>query len=280
MVAIVVAIAVIALGAVGGGWYWFSKAPMRDFETQIEQKNLVSGSYSAYTVYQRTLSEKGPKASMVVAMGEKASPLLAQKASAFLGTWMRDSEVEETSWEDYVRIREWMNIISPSTENRAQSEYAQGMYLMTAKNQTIEARSHMDQALALKPNWNLALNGLGRVYKNLKDFPTAKVYYERAYSADRTWCFPPFNLGNLYRDNLRDYPLAELFYKEAIQLNPDRPSFHWQLATLYFVQGKAFYPQACEAYRKSLAPPPPGKKGLSPEAEAQARDRIVKCCGS
>lgn len=280
MIVIMAVITLVALGGIGGLWYWFSSAPMREFETQIGRNNLISGTYSAYTVYQRTLGEKGPTASMVKSMGEKAYPLLEQKSAAFLETWYRESEIEELTWEDYARIREWMNIIKPSSENRAHQEYAQGMFLITSKNQIPEGRVHLEQALSLAPNWNLALNGLGRVYKNLKDYPTARSYYERAFAADRTWCFPAFNLGNLFRDNLKDYAVAESFYKEAIQINPDRPSFHWQLATLYYIQGTAFYPQACEAYRRSLQPPPSGKKGLSPEAEAQARDRIARCCGN
>lgn len=272
--------AVLILGLGVGTWYWFHTALQREFNVQFERNNLVSGSYSAFAVYQRAEASQGPTSSQVQAMGEKAYPALSKKASAFLDTWYRESEVEETSWEDYVRIREWMQAIRSDNENRAQLAYAQGMFLLTTRNQVLEAKTKLEQALSLKPEWAMALNGLGRVYKNLKDFPTAKAYYERALQMDRRWCYPPFNLGNLHRDNLKDYAVAEMYYREALRLAPDRPTFHWQLATLYFIQGKAFYPQACEAYRQSLASPPPGRKGLPPDAEVQARDRIQKCCKS
>lgn len=270
----------VLLGAIGFGWYWIHTAPTREFNAQLAGPNLVAGPYSAYTVYQRAVGELGGSSSQVRTMGEKVYPVLSKKAGAFLDLWYRESEVEETSWEDYVRIREWMQTVQPGTENRAQLAYAQGMFLLTTRNQVLEAKAKLEQALSLKSDWALALNGLGRVYKNLKDFPTAKTYYERAFQVDRQWCYPAFNLGNLHRDNLKDYHLSEFYYREALRLAPDRPTFHWQLATLFYVQGKAFFPQACEAYRQSLLPPPTGRKGLMPEAEAQARDRILKCCGS
>ena len=270
----------LLLGILGFGWYWVHNAPTREFNAQLASQNLVSGSYSAYTVYQRAVGELGVGSSQVRAMGEKVYPALSQKATSFLDLWYRESEVDEISWEDYVRIREWMKAVKPDQENQAQLAYAQGMFFLTTRNQVLEAKGKLEQALTLKPEWAMALNGMGRVYKNMKDYSTAKVFYERAYQQDRQWCYPAFNLGNLHRDNLKDYPLAETYYREALRLAPDRPTFHWQLATLYFVQGKAFYPQACEAYRQSLMPPPPGRKGLMPEAEAQARDRIQKCCGS
>lgn len=270
----------VLLGALGFGWYWVHNAPTREFNTQLASQNLVSGPYSAYTVYQRALGELGGGSPQVRAMGEKVYPLLSKKATAFLDLWYRESEVEETSWEDYVRIREWMQTIGPEPENKAQLVYAQGMFLLTTRNQVLEAKGKLEQALSLKPEWAMALNGMGRIYKNLKDYSTAKMFYERAYQQDRQWCYPAFNLGNLHRDNLKDFTTAEMYYREALRLAPDRPSFHWQLGTLYFIQGKAFYPQACEAYRQSLMQPPAGRKGLMPEAEAQARDRIQKCCGS
>ncbi len=274
----------VALGLVlligGGAWYYASQALVREFDAAMSQNNLVTGAINAYGAYQKAVNEKGADSDMVKEMARKASPVLAQKRQALLDAWYRESDIGDATWEDHLKICEWLSKISPGAENTGQYEYAQGMYLLNSKNNARDAISHFLSALNQKPNWILAVNGVGRSYRKLEDKAQALFWYEKAYSVDARWPFCVINLADIVEDHLKDHTRAESLYREALRLASDRPTFHWRFATFLFNQGKARYPEACEEYRQSLNLPGTGSRALSPQAEKVARERVQKICGS
>lgn len=277
LVAAVAAVVLIVIG--GGGWYWTSRALLREFDAAVAQNNLVSGPITAYGAYQKAIAEKGADSGMVKEMTKKAYPLLNQKSQAFLDYFARESELPaDGTWEDFRKIREWMNRIQPDSENNAFLEYALARTFLDKSNPR-EAMGHMQAAMNGKPNWVLAVTGMGRISMTLQDKDGALRYYEQAYRLDPNWAYAAINLANIVSNHLKDYPRAEGLYREAIRLAPDRPTFHWYLATHFFTQGAAFYSQACEEYKIALNMPVGSGKGLSPQAENSARQRINKICG-
>jgi len=271
--------AVAAVAVALGTWYWMSQALMREFDSAIAQNNLVTGPTNAYGAYQKARQEKGEGSSMVVAMGAKVRPVLEQKRQQLLDLWYRESETGDLTWEDYLKVSEWIQKISPDPENAAQYEYAWGNVAIAKRNYR-EALIHFQNALNGKPNWVLAVNGLGKASRGLEDKASALHFYEQAYSIDPGWHFCVINLADIVTDYVKDYPRAEYLYREALRLAPDRPTFHWRVANFYFGQGNAFYPQACEAYKRALSLPATGNRSLSPQAENIARVRISKICGA
>lgn len=278
VIAIVLA-AVAVLAVAMGTWYWMSQSLMREFNAAVAQNNLVTGPINAYGTYQKALQEKGATSSMVTAMGEKAGPLLQQKRQQLLDLWYRESETGDLSWDDYLKISEWMQKISPDTENAAQCEYAWGNVCIAKRNYR-EALVHFQNAINGKPNWVLAVNGLGKASRGLEDKASALRYYEQAYSIDPGWHFCVINLADIVTDYVKDFPRAEYLYQEALRLAPDRPTFHWRVANFFYSQGFAFYPQACESYKRALSLPASGNRSLSPQAENIARVRVAKICGT
>ena len=279
IVAIVVAVVAVLLVAVGS-WYWMSQALMREFDSAVAQNSLVTGANPAYGAYQKAVQEKGATSSMVVAMGEKARPLLQQKRQLFLDNWYKEGEPSELTWDEYLKLSEWMQKIAPDTENTAQFEYALGNVSSNKRNFR-EALTHFQNALKGKPNWVLAVNGLGRASRGLEDKASALQFYEQAYSIDPGWHFCVINLADIVADYVKDFPRAEYLYKEALRLAPDRASFHMRVANFFYGQGKVFYPQACDEYKRALGLQAAGTKGtLSPQQENIARARVTKLCGA
>ena len=260
------------------GWSWLNQSLMREFDGAIAQNNLVAGPVNAYGAFQKAVTEKGLESSMVKDMNTKVYPLLTQKSQQTLDYFAKESELPpDFSWEDMRKIREWMNRISPTQENNALLEYAVARVYLEKANLR-EALQHMTTALGAKPGWILAVTGMGRIYMSLQDKDQALAFYEQAYRLDPNWVFGIINLANTVSIHVKDYPRAEVLYREALSRSPNRPMFHWYLANHFFVQGKAYFQQACDEYRTALSMPNSGPGGLSPQAELAARQRVAKIC--
>ncbi|MEI6058068.1 MAG: protein kinase, partial [bacterium] len=251
----------------GGGIYFISTGLEREFDAAIAKSNLVGGSASAYSIYQKAMTEKGAESGVVKDMAKRSYPVLNTKSQAAFDYFYRESELPEgMSWNDLSRIRDWMYQIQPDQDNRAYNDYAAARVYMERKDLT-SALQRMHSALSSKPNWVLAINGLGRIYYQKLDKATAYAYYERAYQVDPNWAYSVFNLANCVAEVLRDSSRTESLYREAIRLAPDRPSFRFVLGNFYFGKGRPYYDQACVEYRACLSLPNNGNRLLSPQAE-------------
>jgi len=139
--------------------------------------------------------------------------------------------------------------LSPqNTTLLARQAYAAGQVVFLA-GQYGEALNHYRRALELQPNWSLALNGIGRTCRNLRNLACAEEYYRMAADADPKWIFPRQNLGGLYLE-LNRLNEAEAEYLTAVDLDPNRAGSRFLLAQLY-EQAKR-REEACREYGTAL----------------------------
>jgi len=256
--------------------YYVSGSTVREFDYLLARGSLVNSTGpNAYSVYMRAVQEKGANSSIVSELQSRVRGTLEAKSQEVFRTYYQESETGQMSWEEIVRLQDWLNQIQHSAESMAFLEYARGMNEMSKHNYRF-AQQSLESALRLKPNWPLALNGLGRAYFNLHEFRQAEHYYLLASAADPSWKFPYSNLGNLYRDALGNFQEAEKQFQKAISLDPSRSSFHFNLATLYFTRGKQYWPQACSEFRQSLDTS--SAKSLTPTEASLASQRMKKSC--
>ena len=254
--------------------YYMLGSTERKFDSQIAKGNLVSQSgESALATYREAVKDKGVNSSVVQNLKTKVAPLLQTELQNFFNVWKMESEKQNAP--NATLMAEWLSEINPSGEAQAMLAYLQGDKELDSRNLS-KAEAQFQRALSLKPNWELPLNGLGKVSVAALMYQRAADYYLRAAQADQSWYYPYFNLGNLYRNFLRDPSAAERSYISAIQRDPGRASFHFELAQLYFFQGKSRFSLACAEYDKALSGNM--KRGLQPGDYKVAVDRKQRTC--
>lgn len=256
----------LAIGAIIGIFtiYYVVGAPMREFNDYFDRQVIVnSNGPSAYSVYQKTLREKGPESSAIKSMNEKALPVLQKTSKEAFDSWYKDSELSKspehraagemalTNWAEMAQLQEWLSSIEKSPASNARLAYARGMAALD-RHDWEGARQQFEEALSFQPNWSLGLNGLGKAYFGKKQYDLSEKYYRQASEADPSWYYPHSNLGTLYRDVLRNFQGSVREYQMAIQLDPNRASFHFNLGLLYYMNGKQYWPSACSEFRTAL----------------------------
>lgn len=122
-------------------------------------------------------------------------------------------------------------------EEDPQYQYNVGLvYLQNDKYQ--EAIEYMNKSLALKPNFDMALNALGIIHFIQGDLQKAKDYFERCLKINPSLTEAHNYLGSVYQEmGLLDQAEAE--YKKAIAdetyLSRELP--YYNLARLYLTKG-------------------------------------------
>ena len=280
----------LALGAIFGVvgiYYYVANAPMREFNDYLNKQMIINtNGPSAYSVYQKTMREKGPESSAIKSMNKKAAPVLQRISKDAFDSWYKDSELSKppgsrapgeivvTTWADMVQVQEWLSNIDKNPVSNARLAYARGMAALNRRAWD-EARPQFEDALRSQPNWSLALNGLGKAYFGKRQYDGAERYYRQASEADPSWYFPHSNLGTLYRDILKTFDASEREYRAAIQLDPSRPSFHFNLGLLYYMHGKPYWPSACSELRTALSG---SVRSLTPTETDLATQRRDRAC--
>jgi eukaryotic-like serine/threonine-protein kinase len=133
------------------------------------------------------------------------------------------------------------------TENpEAYQLYLKGLYNTKkfTKEGLLKGQEYFEQAIAMDPNYALALDGLSYNYAIAEDFvssprdvmPKAKSSAQRAVQIDDTFGDAHANLGYAYFFYDYDFPAAEKELKRAIELSPNDSFAHqmysWFLAAV------------------------------------------------
>jgi tetratricopeptide (TPR) repeat protein len=128
-----------------------------------------------------------------------------------------------------------------------------------------QARSLYEESLAKKPNWVLALNGLGKVYARddspLKNEARAVGYYQKAIEADPTFTWAYVNLSFYYRGK-HELSIARNYMAKALATYPNSASVLRHMGNICY--NMKDYPQALDYYQKALAN----------ETDAQAQEKL------
>ena len=100
------------------------------------------------------------------------------------------------------------------------------------EGKTDVAQDLYNQILKINPNHTGALNNLGAIFKELKDYQKAKKFYEKSIEINPNYADAHNNLGLTYV-NLKDYQKARKCYEKAIELNPNYADAHYNLGGLF-----------------------------------------------
>ncbi len=103
---------------------------------------------------------------------------------------------------------------------------------------------HNQRAIALKPNYALAWNNLGQIFKSKGNITAANRCYQRALQLQPNYDDVYNNLGNLAKEQ-DDLLAAKNLYEKAIELNPQNINAHFGRALILLKQGE-FLPEFSE----------------------------------
>lgn len=93
-------------------------------------------------------------------------------------------------------------------------------------------------------------NKIGIAYQHMYAFEEAKADYKRALGLRRNYPEALNNLGTIFLEQ-RDFHAAEKLFKKAIRSDPTNACFSKNLGTTYFAEGKI--QQGAEAYRSAFS---------------------------
>jgi tetratricopeptide (TPR) repeat protein len=111
------------------------------------------------------------------------------------------------------------------------------------------AQAAFEKALALKPDYTLALENLALLYHKKKEIPKAKPLLEKLVELEPDNFNANYLLG-LYYFQAKDYSKMVKAYTKAVQVKPDLADAHYNLGMAYYFQTR--YDKAIDALNKSL----------------------------
>jgi Tfp pilus assembly protein PilF len=120
---------------------------------------------------------------------------------------------------------------------QARKEFDKATEKMDQKN-WIEAKTHLDRAIAIYPKYALAHNNLGLVYVNLKDGEKAVESFRTAAQLNETLQQANLYLGQFYCDN-KDFKRAEPYLLHAADAEPRNPQILTALANAEMRNGES-----------------------------------------
>ena len=262
--------------------YWFSASrayrsipwPQRpnpaivQFQEALHQGRLVTPwDQSAYDIYLKLKNDPQIKPEKLQELLSEVTPRLIEIQRSVFQKWRGESKLDTQfhRWAEFCRLLEWLSSLDATYV--PEYYYCQGQAAFEEGNYD-RALTFFQQALQHRPDWALALNGIGKCYVRKKDWPQAERYYRQAAAADPTWVYPVANLAGLYWRTKR-YAEAEQMYLQALQLAPTKPYLYYSLGHVYLQTQRR--PQACTAFRNALkySQDPPGQTpedlGFDPE---------------
>jgi tetratricopeptide (TPR) repeat protein len=212
-------------------------------------------------------NDPGIKPEKLQELVSEATPRLVEVQRSVFQKWRDESKLDPRfhRWAEFCRLLEWLSTLDATYV--PEYYYCQGQAAFEAGDYD-RALTAFQQALQRRPNWALALNGIGRCYVRKKDWSQAERYYRQAAAADPAWVYPVANLAGVYWQTKR-YAEAEQTYRQALQLAPTKPYLHYSLGHVYLQTRRR--PQACAAFQNALkySQDPPGQRpedlGFDPE---------------
>jgi serine/threonine-protein kinase len=105
------------------------------------------------------------------------------------------------------------------------------------RNELYRAIEEYNRALALDPEFGWAMNELGYMYADIRDFERAAEYFERYAAVSPGDSNPVDSIGELcFRMGRLDEAIAR--YRQALELNPDFYYAYWEIAYVSALKGE------------------------------------------
>jgi tetratricopeptide (TPR) repeat protein len=117
--------------------------------------------------------------------------------------------------------------------------------LLRGQKRYLDAVDYYRAALAQQVT-PLRYNKLGMAYLFLQQEREAKKAFDHALKLDKT-CAEAWNNRGFVEQVNRNYGRASKYYEEALALKPNAPTFHYNLASVYFA--RHMYREAAQEYR-------------------------------
>ena len=112
-----------------------------------------------------------------------------------------------------------------------------------------EAQNLYNQVLIINPNHSSALNNLGVIYINLKEYLKAKECFEKAIEINPNYADAHFNLGGTFY-TLGEFQKAKGCYEKVIEINNVHLKANNNLGIIFHKLGE--YQKAKECYEKAI----------------------------
>lgn len=119
--------------------------------------------------------------------------------------------------------------------------------LLRAQKRFFDAVDYYQAALS-KEVTPLRYNKLGMAYLFLQQGKEAQKAFEHALKLDKD-CAEAWNNRAFVEQIRKNYGKASKYYTKALALKPSAPTFHYNMASVYFAEHK--YPEAAEEYRRA-----------------------------
>lgn len=193
-----------------------------------------------------------PNSTKLSQAAQEVRSKLEPMADELLQIWYKDSG-PSVDWDKLEREYSLLQSLFPSdNEIGADYAYVRGQKAIQAGNYE-QARQFYQEALNKKPNWVLALNGLGKVYMRadspFRDQQRAVGLYEQAIQADPKFTWAYVNLAIYYRLQ-NDLASAKTYLLKALATYPNKVSLLVLMGNVC-AEGKDFH-EAVEYYEKAL----------------------------
>lgn len=210
---------------------------------------------------------RAPNSRSLAIAATKVRAKLEPMAAADLHRWYKDSD-PTIDWKGLEQNYALLQRLFPNdNEIGAHSDYVHAQAALMMHNYE-QARQLYNEALGKKPNWVLALNGLGKLYiqRNcpFRDEAKATAYYQSAILADPDFTWSYVNLAYYYwgKQNL---DLARQYLEKALQTYPNNSALLRSMGDVCF--GLKDYSDALSYYQKALP--------LEPDASKQGKIREI-----
>lgn len=119
--------------------------------------------------------------------------------------------------------------------------------LLRGQKRYFDAVDYYHAALA-KEVTPLRYNKLGMAYLFLQQNKEAEKAFDKALKLDKS-CAEAWNNHGFVEQVKKNYGKAAKYYEHALALKPEAPTFHYNLASVYFAEHK--YQQAAQEYREA-----------------------------
>jgi tetratricopeptide (TPR) repeat protein len=160
---------------------------------------------------------------------------------------------------------------------------AAGFASLEERADILMARQEYQAAISayrLIPQKSAAIwNKIGVAYQHMYAFEEAKADYEKALEFQRNYPEALNNLGTIFLER-KDFHGAEKLFRKAIRSNPSNACFSKNLGTAYFAEGKI--QRGAEAYRSAFSLNPAifeqiGAQGIEGPSSTAERANLYYC---
>jgi tetratricopeptide (TPR) repeat protein len=135
--------------------------------------------------------------------------------------WVTVHRVEDSGPKPVSAHASMVSATDMNVSNKARKELDKANQEMAMQNWK-KSLEHLNQAIALAPQWATAYNNLGVLYARMNDIPHEEEALKKAVSLDPKFSPALINYGKLCITQ-KDFPQAEELLQRAVSVEPDNP---------------------------------------------------------